>query len=327
MLAWMDRIWIVLFDATLSTAVFTTFIMLMMLACRQPARRILVARVALISSLAILPLVALGRLPRLDLIDTLAESRFFPGSPLLASLTPEPVGDEEPPDDPGWATIRLLPRWVVDHEVVVMHWLPRGLTLLDLACVGLSAAWLVLGVGGVHWVIGRSRPATPATRGLFEQLVAGRTGAARRARLRVSGRLRHPVVAGLFRPTILIPDALDRAEVDPEPLRLGLLHEIAHAEHSDHWFGPIAGAAQAIWFFLPQVWWIRSRLMIDQEFLADRSAANRYGTSSQYASSLLSLALHQPDARRRAAPASRLRRRWRRVRGRWASHRRCSSVS
>lgn len=292
MLAWMDRIWIVLFDASLSTVVFTTLIVLVMLACRQPARRILVARVALISSLAILPLVGFGRLPRLDVLDTLVESRFFPRSPFLSS---EPRGGDEAPQSPAepaaWQAIRLVPSWVVDHESAVARWLPRGLTVVDLACVGLSFAWLILGVAGVQWLIGRSRSASPSTLALFEQLVAGRSGAARGARLRVSARLRHPVVAGLLRPTILIPEGLDREHADHEALRLCLLHEIAHAEQSDHWFSTIAGAAQAIWFFLPQVWWIRSRLLIDQEFLADRSAADRYGTSSEYASSLLSLAV------------------------------------
>lgn len=308
MLAWMDRIWIVLFDASLSTAVFTTLIVLVMLACRQPARRILVARVALLSSLAILPLVGFGRLPRLDVLDTLVESRFFPRSPFLSS---EPRGDDAPrlpAEPPAWEAIRLVPSWVVDHESAVARWLPRGLTLVDLACVGLSFAWLILGVAGVQWLIGRSRPASPSTLALFEQLVAGRSGAARGVRLRVSARLRHPVVAGLLRPTILIPEALDREDADHEPLRLSLLHEIAHAEQSDHWFSTIAGAAQAIWFFLPQVWWIRSRLMIDQEFLADRSAADRYGTSSEYASSLLSLAVPPRASRSEdagaAAPAS-----------------------
>ena len=115
--------------------------------------------------------------------------------------------------------------------------------------------------------------------------------------LRVNSRLPHPVVTGLLRPTILIPEALDRADADPEPLRLSLLHEIAHAERSDHWFSTLASIAQTIWFFLPHLWWIRSRLLIDQEFLADRAAADRYGTSSEYASSLLSLAaLNGPDA-------------------------------
>src|SRR5262249_53655914 len=73
-------------------------------------------------------------------------------------------------------------------------------------------------------------------------------------------------------------------------LRLSLLHELAHVERFDHWFGMVASLAQSLWFFLPQVWWIRSQLSIDQEFLADRSAALRYGSSFEYASSLWMMA-------------------------------------
>ena len=112
--------------------------------------------------------------------------------------------------------------------------------------------------------------------------------------LRVSSRVQHPVVVGLFRPTILIPLAFDEPEGDPELLRLSLLHEMAHAEQWDPWFGTIAGLAQIVWFFLPQTWWLRSQLLIDQEFMADRFAAIRYGTSSGYAASLVSLAESRP---------------------------------
>ena len=106
--------------------------------------------------------------------------------------------------------------------------------------------------------------------------------------------MQHPVVVGFFHPTILIPPALDEPGGDPELLRLSLLHEIAHADQWDPWFGTIASLAQTVWFFLPQIWWLRSQLLIDQEFLADRSAAFRYGTSSGYAASLLSLAQARP---------------------------------
>jgi hypothetical protein len=295
MWVWTDRIGVILFDATLSTAVFLTLIILAMVGCRQPVRRILLARVALLASLAILPLVSGGRLPRLNVVDAFVDSRFFPralflaGTPAAASdgqaagTSAAPVG----PDRPVW-------RWLTDGATAARRWLPRGLTLLDLGCVGASSAWLLLGLAGVQWLIHRSRPPSRATQALFDELVIGRSRAAARARLRVCSRLPHPVVTGLLRPTILIPEALDRPDQDSEPLRLSLLHEIAHAERSDHWFSTAASVAQAVWFFLPHVWWIRSQLLIDQEFLADRSAAEEYGTSSEYASSLLSLAA--PDA-------------------------------
>jgi beta-lactamase regulating signal transducer with metallopeptidase domain len=294
---WMDCIGIIVFDAAFATAVFLTFIVLAMLACRQPARRILLARVALLASLAIIPLVAWGRLPRLYVIDTFVDSRFFPKALFLAAAALDP--DDATTESPV-ATVapgRFVPAWLFERAVQARRWLPRGLTLVDLAGVGVGSAWLVLGLAGVHWLIYRSRPPSPTTRAVFDGLVARQSRSARRAGLRVCSRLRHPVVTGLFRPMILIPDALDQPEQDPEPLRLSLLHELAHVERSDHWFSTAASLAQSIWFFLPHVWWIRSQLLIDQEFLADLSAAERYGTSSAYASSLLSLAAPETPSR------------------------------
>ena len=100
----------------------------------------------------------------------------------------------------------------------------------------------------------------------------------------------------------MIPPSYDEPGAGVQPLTLSLLHEIAHAEQSDPWFGMVANLAQTVWFLLPPVWWIRSRLLMDQEFLADRRAALRYGTSSGYAASLLLLAESQFDE----AAASRL---------------------
>jgi beta-lactamase regulating signal transducer with metallopeptidase domain len=292
MWVWMDRIGLILFDAALSTALLLTLIVLAMLGCRQPVRRILLARVALLASLAIPPLVGFGRLPRLDVIDGFVESRLFPWAVrLMATGTAEePVSPTAGRRVTGPEEGHTASRWVSDLVPAARRWLPRGLTVLDLACVAGGSAWLLLGLVGVQWLIYRSKPPSPTAQALFDELVAKRPGGAARTRLRLCSRLPHPVVTGLFRPTILLPESLDRADPDVEPLRLSLLHEIAHAERSDHWFSTAASVAQAVWFFLPQVWWIRSQLLIDQEFLADRSAAAQYGTSSEYASSLLSLA-------------------------------------
>jgi hypothetical protein len=302
MWVWMDRVGVILFDAAFATAVFLTFIVLAMMGCRQPARRILLARVALLATLAIIPLVAWGHLPRFDVIDTFVESRFFPKALFLAAAAVDRQDSEAgaPPatEGPG----RVVSWWLLERVAAARRWVPRGLAVVDLAGVAAGAGWLLLGIAGAHWLIlYRSRPPSPATRALFEGLVAGGPLSARRSGLRVCSRLHHPVVTGLFRPMILIPEALDHPEHDPEPLRLSLLHELAHAARSDHWFSTAASVAQALWFLLPHVWWIRSQLLIDQEFLADRAAAERYGTCSAYASSLLSLAAPDDDARPRVA--------------------------
>ena len=78
MWVWLDRAGSILFDATLSTAIFLTLVVLAMLVCRQPSRRILIARSALVASLAMIPLVAFLPLPRFDLFDTLIQFDLLP---------------------------------------------------------------------------------------------------------------------------------------------------------------------------------------------------------------------------------------------------------
>ena len=299
MWVWLDSAGPILFDATLSTALFLSLVVLAMLVCRQPTRRLLIARVALLASLAMIPLVALVPLPRFDLLDALVKSDLLPNS-LVVELQKD-RGSPPVSIVPAQHIHSLLAHDLHDKLLGTGRWLPRSLTLIDLWCVGTGLAWLLLGFWGVRWLIRHSRAPSAAAAEIFDRLLA--EGVQRRSRpaLLVTSRVQHPVVMGFFHPTILIPRDLDEPGGDPELLRLSLLHEIAHADQWDPWFGTIASLAQTVWFFLPQIWWLRSQLLIDQEFLADHAAALRYGTSSGYASSLLSLA----EARPGAAPDSR----------------------
>ena len=284
------------FDAALSAVLFFSVVVLAMLACRQPVRRILIARVALLASLAIIPLSRLNSLPRLDLVKVLLSSELFPRSLFHSSspdkpahatgpwVSPCPVQDQKPSD-----SLRHPSFWT-------WRWFASILFVLVLGGIGAGFAWLLLGFGGVQWLIRHSRPPSTATQCLHEQIVAMGSRVAQRSLLRVSTRVHRPVVVGTIRPTILIPESLDLPSANLEFLRLSLLHEMAHVERYDHWFNTVANLAQTVWFFLPHTWWLRSQLMIDQEFLADQSAARRYGASSDYASSLLSMAAyHSPE--------------------------------
>ncbi|MGO9462898.1 MAG: M56 family metallopeptidase [Isosphaeraceae bacterium] len=296
-----DRLGLVLFDATLSTAVFLSLMILAMLVCRQPARRLFIAHFALCASLAMLPLIAVAPLPRLDLVQVLTRSKILSAS--LSQVAPPTGGDLLQRGAAGlprpWPIIEDL------HACRIGNWLVRGLTLLDLAGVGAGFAWLILGLWGVHWLVRKSAQPNSQIRALYERLQAGGSQILTRTDLRVSARILRPAVVGLFQPTILIPASYDADVSDLEQLRLSLLHEMAHVERHDHWHGAIANLAQTAWFLLPQVWWLRSQLRIDQEFLADRFAASRFGSASGYAASLLLLAARRagsrPSARPRAA--------------------------
>ena len=312
MWVWLNSVGPILFDATLSTAIFLSLVVLAMLLCRQPSRRLLIARVSVIASLAMIPLVAFVPLPRLDLVNTLVESDLLPKFVIVELEEIEhalPVAHSAN----AAATHRaagFLPYNLDDRLMSASRWLPHALIVIDIVCVTAGVAWLLLGFWGVRWLIRHSRLPSAATSAAFAEIFDRDRRRVMPPRLRISARLLHPVVVGLLRPTILLPPSFDEPSTNSELLRLSLLHEIAHAERRDTWFGAFASLAQSIWFFLPQAWWIRSQLLIDQEFLADQFAAHHYGTSSGYASSLVSLAqsppLISPDVRD-AEPDARIR--------------------
>ena len=273
MWVWVDRLGALVLDATLAAAALTSLAALAMLGCRQPARRIGLARGALLGVLALLPLVGLALVPRLDLVGAWRDSG--PRShPLLAS---------------GEALASILP---LSRLGAGQGQGPaRALTLLYLAGVGFSLSGLMLGYWGLGWLARSTVEPSAATRALYQSLPF--RGPGRRPRLRVATRARNgigrPVLLGLFRPLVLIPSSLETAEA-AGPLRLSLLHELAHAEGGDPWFSLAGRLAQAFWFFLPPLWWILAQMRLDQEFLADRCAVSGFGLPPDYASSLLGLA-------------------------------------
>jgi beta-lactamase regulating signal transducer with metallopeptidase domain len=284
-----DRLGEVVVAASGTAAVVSSLVMLLMLGCRQPARRATLARAAMVGLLAILPLVALAPLPRFELVA------FLRG----AGVSPHPLWPIATPST-GLGISRPRGRWP-----------SCGLLAAYLAGAGAGLACLCVGHRGMSWLLRQSLPPSVAARSLYETIApTGRRNSPRlRPRLRVAARVRRPVLLGLFRPTILIPAALDAGARDGDPgsadsLRLSLLHELAHAERHDAWFNMAGNWAQALWFFLPPVWWIHARMRLDHEFLADQRAVRDFGAPGAYAASLVDMA--EPPRGRRAdgsAPA------------------------
>jgi hypothetical protein len=178
--------------------------------------------------------------------------------------------------------------------------LTRGLLLAYLAGAGACLADLVVGYWGLGWLTRRSSAPSPRSQALYDALPFSGRGA--RPALRVAARVGRPVLLGGLRPTILIPTSLEDAADAGAPgateaLRLSFLHELAHAERSDPWFSLAGSLAHAFWFFLPTLWWIRARMQLDHEFLADRRASLRFDAPGTYASSLVGMAAPQTAGR------------------------------
>ncbi len=256
-------------DAGLASTVLLAIVTLAMLVSRQPARRVWLARAAMLGSLALIPLIGLELVPRFDVVELLQGFGVFH----LRALSTRTDSVQ------GVASVfaRFGP------------WPLRLVTLFYFSGLAIGLAWLILGFFAVFMLRRVSeRPSTEAL-GLLESLHF--IPCFRRPRLRVSRRARHPMLVGTIWPMILIPPELDDPRAEGlSRLKLSLLHELAHAESADSWFGLLGNLVSAFWFFVPPLWWISSQVRLDQEFLADRRAANSFGPMRDYASSLLELA-------------------------------------
>lgn len=284
MWGWVDWLSGLLLDATLAAAVLLGLAALLMVGCRQPARRCSVARGAILGALAIFPLVGLWPArPRIDLsrvARVLAEPFQRPW--------PRPPSALERPASAG----STVPAPGTQRGSTWARLTPRGLTLTYLAGAACGLAWLSLGWFFSAWLVNRSVAPRVGTTELYQALRPPRQWLW--PRLRVSARVHRPVLLGLIRPAILIPTALDRP-AERTRLRLSLLHELAHADRGDAWFSLAGSLAQAVWFFLPWAWWIRTQMRLDQEFLADHRASAGFGTLDTYAASLVDLAAAHPQ--------------------------------
>ena len=277
----LDRFGRLLIDTTLATAVLLSLVILLMLLCQQPARRILLARVAIVLALLMFPLTAAkpfawSRAPSWLTARTPGVNLDTPGSRRQAITSP---------DQSGVSTWWQGP------------WPLRVLALVYLAGVLASLSWTLLGFWGIERLVGKSVDPSPATSAYYEELTRQMDERVSVPGLRVSLRINRPVVFGLFRTWILIPSAYDQETLDRESLRIILLHELAHAAQGDIFFSVAASLAQSLWFFLPFLWWLRAQLQIDHEFLADHKVVKLTGSPAGYATRLVTLAAASKSSR------------------------------
>ena len=286
----LDRFSRVFVDASLAATLFLSLVVVMMLLCRQPARRIVLAQAAVALAVLMIPLVSVDLLPRFD-------ARFWLSRSVPGLSVPAMVQGEESLRSPQLAsrTAEQGPQARISGSSERRSWWPgpwplRVLTLTYLAGVAAGLAWFLLGFWGVGRLIrGSVEPAAGTSecyRSLFREF--GRTS--RAPRLRVSPHVARPVVAGLIQPTIMIPKEFDCPGFDRELLKVVLIHELAHALQGDSKFSAAASLAQSLWFFLPFPWWLRSQLRMDQEFVADQRTVQMAGSSARYATRLVGLA-------------------------------------
>lgn len=148
------------------------------------------------------------------------------------------------------------------------------------------SAWLWL-----IWAAGALLVATRVGYGAlraFRLCAAARPSRPARSGVRISDDIEMPVVAGVFRPIVLLPVA--SRTWSEERLRAVLLHEFSHVHRLDGLALLLAQLVCALYWFNPLAWLARARLRSECELAADEAAIAGGFRPSRYAQHLLEIA-------------------------------------
>lgn len=261
---------------------------------RQPVRRIRLVLWSLVGAAALPILAASPIVPRwsIPVLPGEAEARPVVGelqraSPPLPSPRIEmvdgptaPPAVESPKVDPSPAPSPVVPaaRWDPPTPAAI---------LVGAYAAGAAgmAAWWLLGHAAFARLVRSARPASGLARGALREIAGP---AADRVRLLESERVASPCTNTWIRPVILLPPGLAAGD-DPEALRYALAHEWSHVERRDAWAWNLAALLGLALFHQPLFWWLRRRLRLAQDELADARAAAA-GSAEDYAAFLVRIA-------------------------------------
>lgn len=104
-----------------------------------------------------------------------------------------------------------------------------------------------------------------------------------------SAKVSSPLVIGFFRPKVILPQSI--AEQLPEAqLKAILLHEYAHIERKDNWFGLFQELLAILFWWSLVIRVLNKRIHVEREIACDLRAADKLESGKQYAQSLVDCA-------------------------------------
>ena len=111
----------------------------------------------------------------------------------------------------------------------------------------------------------------------------------RNVMVRVSEKVKVPVVVGVIKPMVLIPVCV-LSGLSKEQLSSILAHELAHIRRHDYLANLIQTALETLLFFHPCVWWVSAMIRKEREYVCDERALEVCGDKIIYAKALSELA-------------------------------------
>jgi len=120
-----------------------------------------------------------------------------------------------------------------------------------------------------------------------------------------------PGVFGIWKPVLLLPEGIQK-RLTPAQLEAVVEHELCHVRRQDNLTGAIHMVVEAVFWFHPLVWWMRSRLVEERERACDEEVLSHVTDARDYAEAILNVCrfyLGLPAANAAGVTGSNLRRR------------------
>ena len=162
-------------------------------------------------------------------------------------------------------------------------WSARFVQLWALAAI-LMGLRLGVSYAMLHRRKARANDADPGLAAFVEESL-GRLGTRRRVRVAVVEGAASPMLAGPFRPAILLPSPLLAAMQDAEIEQI-CLHEAAHVARYDDWTLLAQRLIETVFVLHPLVRWISRQIHLEREIACDDAVISTTGLSRPYAACL-----------------------------------------
>ncbi len=161
--------------------------------------------------------------------------------------------------------------------------------LLVLAGLLIGSCRCLAGMVAVRRVVRAATPVTDEPLLALLQQLREELGYRGRVKVRETNRLSAPATIGWRNPLILLPQ--DWRGWSGEERRAVLAHELAHIVRQDFAGLVVAQVSSALHFYHPLMHWLKARLRLEQELLADAMAARVAGGRAAYLTVLARMAL------------------------------------
>lgn len=202
-------------------------------------------------------------------------------SPVELAVNPQPEPQRLEPASGGFALSLSL---VARH---IRPWLP-GIVACWFAGVLIAAFRPLLSWYTVRRLrtVGVS-PVAGVMRAVLER-TAKTLRVARAVEVLQSTLVKTPVVAGCFRPAILLPLSVVTGLPESQ-LELILAHELAHIRRHDYLVNLLQTLVETLFFYHPAVWWLSRQIRNEREDCCDDVAMATVGNRADYGRALLAL--------------------------------------